>query len=123
MSTVQHAVINIIDRLSSYNVAIIRSGSGAKFRNLEIPNFKLDRVSANIVSKFEISAGLNTLDILMESSITSKWNDNSGERVERSDAVNANFLIQEGVDFVITDSRTLTRTFENANTRITYEDE
>ena len=84
---------------------------------------KLDRVPGNIVSKFEITAGVNTIDILKESSITSKWNDNSGERVERSDAVNANFLIQEGVDFVITDSRTLTRTFENANTRITYEDE
>ncbi len=123
MSTVQHAVINIIDRLSSYNVAIIRSGSGAKYRNLEIPNFKLDRVSANIVSKYEVAAGLNTLDILMESSITAKWNDDAGEKVERIDAVNANFLIQEGVDFTITDNRTLTRTFENANTRITYEDE
>ena len=59
----------------------------------------------------------------MESSITTKWDDNAGEKVERSDAVNANFFILEGVDFTITDSRSLTRTFENANTRITYEDE
>lgn len=96
----QAAMVDILDRLSSYHIMTIRDGSGRRTRRVEIPNTMVYDLHYRFYGAWDIESGSYFLEHLKASKQYYKWEAESGLDIKVHDRKRMRRFIQSGSEII-----------------------